>query len=179
LSGNSGGSITSNKTKGQALTGMTIDLGEVGPSNSNSYIKATLPLRLRSNAGYDLAMSASFSNSNTEANAVQASDIGFGLGTPSRTDADVQAGTDTVVPSGDPTLDADVTAGGRHNFAANKALSGYASSTSVLTGDPIMDVIPPDSNTNGLTADAYFAVKPQFFAPGSFTATITFTITAP
>lgn len=180
LTGNSGGSITSNKTKGDALGGMTIALGEVGPSNSNSFVKVVIPLRLRSNAAYALAMDATFSNTNTSSDAVQASDIGFGLSpTPSRTDTGVKSGTDVPVVSGDPSSDSDAVAGGRWNYSTGKSLADYSSGTSILSGPTIMDVIPAGENTSGLTLNTYFTIKPQIYAAGDFTSTITFTITAP
>src|SRR5947207_11702410 len=49
ISNNSGGGITNNKIKGDKLnnpTTLTIDFGEVGPSNSSSFVTATVPLRL-------------------------------------------------------------------------------------------------------------------------------------
>jgi len=37
----------------------------------------------------------------------------------------------------------------------------------------------PRSNANALTANAIFAVKPQFYENGTVTATTTLTVTAP
>src|SRR5213078_87673 len=61
LANNSGGGITNNKVKGDKLntpTTMVIEFGEVGPSNTNSFVTATVPLRLRSNVSYTLKTSA-------------------------------------------------------------------------------------------------------------------------
>src|ERR1044071_5924635 len=44
-----GGTITNNKNKGDRLnspTTLTIDFGDVGPSNANNFVTAVVPLRL-------------------------------------------------------------------------------------------------------------------------------------
>jgi hypothetical protein len=181
LTGNSGGSITNNKTKGQPLNGLTIDLGELGPSNTNSFVKATVPLRLRSNTSYTLSMSTTgFTNSN--ADMIQPSDIGFGLANISRTDPAVAPGTDTIAAgvSGDPSLDPDANpATDRWDYTTAKSLSTYTTSRAILSGPVIMRPVVPIGNTSGLTLNTFFVVKPQFFAASSFSTTVTFTISTP
>src|SRR4051794_26499606 len=49
LSGNSGGGVTTDGTANQPLA-VSINLGELGPSNTNSFVMATVPLKVRSNA---------------------------------------------------------------------------------------------------------------------------------
>src|SRR3984893_7180315 len=85
LTNNSGGGITNNKIKGDKLnnpTTMTIDFGEVGPSNAASFVTATVPLRLRSNVSYTLKTSAAamtYGSGTTDASSVTLPDIGFGV----------------------------------------------------------------------------------------------------
>src|SRR5215210_4369127 len=57
LAGNSGGGVTTDGVTDSALA-VVIDLGELGPSNANSFVKATVPLKMRSNSNYVLSMSA-------------------------------------------------------------------------------------------------------------------------
>ena len=181
LTGNSGGGITTDGVANSPLA-VTINLGELGPSNTNSFVSAQVPLKLRSNAPYVLSMIATVTSSGTTASRIGAADIGFGLGTISRTGLGVNAGADTNATSGDPTLPANGSVNGttgRYEFTAVKSnLSAFSSSTTALSGPIIMNAVPR-SNANGLTVPAFFAVKPQFFENGTTTISVTFTVTAP
>jgi hypothetical protein len=180
LSGSSGGGVSPDGVDGSPLA-VSINLGELGPSNSNSFVMATVPLKVRSNANYVLSMSATVSSTGTTTNKIGAADIGFGLGTATRSGLGVAAGADTPGTSGDPTLPANgsISASGRYAFTATKSnLSAFATSATVLNGPYIMNAVPR-TNNNGLTIPAIFAVKPQFFENGSTTINVTFTVTAP
>ncbi len=181
LTGNSGGGITTNGTLNSPLA-VVINLGEVGPSNANSFVTATVPLRLRSNAAYVMSALAAVTSSGSSTNRIIEADIGFGLGAVSRTGVGVAAGTDTNSTAGDPTLPANGAvnaASGRFEFTAVRSnLGAFTSSTTALSGSFIMNAVPR-SNTNGLSVPAMFAIKPQFYEVGTTTATVTFTVTAP
>ncbi|PYS65532.1 MAG: hypothetical protein DMF76_02420 [Acidobacteria bacterium] len=182
LSGNSGGGVTTDGVANNPLA-VSINLGELGPSNSNSFVTTSVPLKLRSNAAYVLSMNATVTSTGTTSNKIGAADVGFGLGSVTRSGTGVNtAGTDTNATSGDPTLAANGSvngASGRYEFTAVKSnLSAFSSSTTALNGAFIMNAVPK-SNTNGLTVPAIFAIKPQFFENGSTTISVTFTVTAP
>jgi hypothetical protein len=181
LTGNSGGGVTTDGVTNSPLA-VSINLGEVGPSNTNSFVTASVPLKLRSNASYVLSASATVTSSGTTASRIGAADIGFGLGTISRTGLGVNSGSDTNATSGDPTLPANGSVNGttgRYEFTAVRSnLSAFSSSTTALSGPIIMNAVPR-SNANGLTVPALFAVKPQFFENGTTTISVTFTVTAP
>ena len=182
LTGNSGGGVTTDGVINTPLA-VSINLGELGPSNNNSFVTATVPLKLRSNAGYVLSMSATVTSSGTTSNRIGAADVGFGLGTITRSGSGVNgSGTDTNATSGDPTLPANGSinaTSGRYEFTAVRSnLSAFASATTALNGSFIMNAVPR-SNGNGLTVPAYFAIKPQFFENGTTTISVTFTVTAP
>jgi hypothetical protein len=191
LANNSGGGITNNKIKGDKLntpTTMAIDFGEVGPANANSFVTATVPLRLRSNVSYTLKTSVAaltYGSGTPDANSVTLADIGFGVTTATRdSGGGVAAGTDTIAAtaSGDPTLGANGSISGttgRYTFVAGHSLSSYTTSTTVLTGPRIMNAMTPSANTNGLVVTTVIAIKPQFFTPGSFSTSVTFTISNP
>src|SRR5215208_6663138 len=102
LTGNSGGGVTTDGVANSPLA-VSINLGEIGPGNTNSFVTASVPLKLRSNAAYVLSMSATVTSSGTTGNRIGAADVGFGLGTISRTGIGVNAGADTNATSGDPT----------------------------------------------------------------------------
>jgi hypothetical protein len=182
LSGNSGGGVTTDGVVNSPLA-VSINLGELGPSNTNNFVTATVPLKLRSNAGYVLSMTATVTSSGTTSNRIGAADVGFGLGTITRTGNGVNGtGTDTNATSGDPTLPANGSvnaSSGRYEFTAVRSnLSAFSSATTALNGSFIMNAVPR-SNGNGLTVPAFFAIKPQFFENGTTTISVTFTVTAP
>lgn len=182
LSGNSGGGVTTDGVANNPLA-VSMNLGELGPSNSNSFVTASVPLKLRSNAAYVLSMNATVTSTGTTSNKIGAADVGFGLGSVTRSGTGVNtSGTDTNATSGDPTLAANGSvngATGRYEYTAVKSnLSAFSSSTTALNGAFIMNAVPK-SNTNGLTVPAIFAIKPQFFENGSTTISVTFTVTAP
>jgi hypothetical protein len=182
LSGNSGGGVTTDGVANTPLA-VSINLGELGPSNTNNFVTALVPLKVRSNATYVLSMSATVTSSGSTANKIGAADVGFGLGTITRSGTGVNtAGTDTNATSGDPTLPANGSVNGttgRYEFTAVRSnLSAFSSATTALSGPFIMNAVPR-SNANGLTVPAFFAVKPQFFENGTTTISVTFTVTAP
>ncbi|HXS02555.1 MAG TPA: hypothetical protein VN724_18425 [Pyrinomonadaceae bacterium] len=182
LAGNSGGGVTTDGVANSPLA-VAINLGELGPSNTNSFVTASVPLKIRSNAAYVLSMTATVTSSGTSSSRIGAADIGFGLGTISRSGVGVNTGgSDTNATSGDPTLAANGSVNGttgRYEFTAVRSnLSAFSSATTALSGPIIMNAVPR-SNANGLTVPALFAVKPQFFENGTSTISVTFTVTAP
>ena len=183
LTGNSGGGVTTDGTVDNALA-VVLNLGELGPGNTNSFIKASVPLKLRSNTNYVLSMSATVSSTGSSANKITAADIGFGVGSFTRSSAVGvnSTGTDTDNTSGDPTNAANGAVNAtsvRFEYTATRSnLSAFSASTTVLSGPRILNAVPR-SNSNGLVVPAIFSVKPQFYEDGSTTATATFTIAAP
>ena len=183
LTGNSGGGVTTDGVADNALA-VVVNLGELGPGNTNSFVKASVPLKIRSNTNYVLSMSATVTSSGSTANRIVAGDIGFGLGSFTRSSAVGvhTTGVDTDNTSGDPTNAANgavnATSGRFEYTAARSHLGAFSSSTTVLSGPRVLNAVPR-SNTNGLVVPAVFSVKPQFYEEGSLTATATFTVAAP
>ena len=182
LTGNTGGGVTTDGTTNNPLA-VVVNLGELGPINTSSFVTASVPLKLRSNAAYVLSTIATVTSTGATANRITAADVGFGLGAVTRTGVGVNAaGTDTNATAGDPTLVANGSVNatsGRYEFTAVRSnLSSFATSTTALNGAFILNAVPR-TNTQGLTVPAIFAVKPQFYENGTTTATVTFTVTAP
>lgn len=183
LTGNSGGGITTDGVTDSALA-VVVNMGELGPANTNSFVTASVPLKMRSNTNYVLSMSATVTSSGITANKITAADIGFGIGTFTRSSGVGvnTAGTDANNTAGDPTLAANGAvnaASGRYEYtAARSNLGAFSSSTMVLSGARILNAVPR-SNSNGLVVPALFSVKPQFYENGTTTAVATFTIAAP
>jgi len=150
LAGNSGGGVSTDGTLNNPLA-VVINLGEVGPSNTNSFVTASVPLRIRSNAAYVLSVSSTVTTSGSTANRITSADIGFGLGSISRTGVGVATGTDTNATAGDPTLPANGSVNattGRYDFTAVRSnLSAFTTSTTALSGPTIMNAVPR-SNAN-------------------------------
>ena len=184
-----GGTITNNKAKGDRLdspTTLTIDFGEVGPTNTNSFVTATVPLRLRSNVSYTLKVAAApmtYGSGTPDAQSVTLADIGFGVTSATRdSGGGVAPGTDTIAATadGNPTANGSVNAtSGRFVYNTGFSLGDYTTSSTVLTGPRIMQAMVPTGNTNGLVVNTVFSVKPQFFTPGTFATSVTFTISNP
>jgi hypothetical protein len=158
---------------------VVVNLGELGPSNANSFVKLTVPLKMRSNTAYQLSMSGSVSGAGATVYRLKASDIGFGLTTSARA-SNLASGTDTNATPGDPTVGGTTDTDGRWVFdGSNSTLDSFSTSAEVLSGPRINKTVPRN-NTTGLTVPAIFAIKPQFYDPASAaTINVSFTITAP
>jgi hypothetical protein len=177
LTGNSGGSVITDGTANSPLA-VVVDLGEVGPSNTNSFVKLSVPLSLRSNVAYQLNMVSSVAGAGATSFSLKDTDVGFGL-TPAARPANLAAGVDTNATPGDPTVGGSTDVNGRWVFSgANSTLGAYAISGAVLNGPRINKAVAANSATN-LTFPAIFAVKPQFFDPApAITITAQFTVVA-
>ena len=177
LTGNSGGSVITDGTANSPLA-VVVNLGEVGPSNTNSFVKLSVPLRLRSNVAYQLNLVSSVAGAGATAFSLKDTDVGFGL-TPAARPANLAAGADTNATPGDPTVGGSTDANGRWVYAgANSTLGAYAVSGAVLNGPRINQAVAANSATS-LTFPAIFAVKPQFYDPApAITITAQFTVVA-
>lgn len=177
LTGNLGGSVITDGTANSPLA-VVVNLGELGPANSNSFVKLSVPVRLRSNVAYQLNMVSSVAGAGATAFSLKDTDVGFGL-TPAARPANLAPGADTNSTPGDPTIGGSTDVDGRWVFAgANSTLGAYAVSGQVLTGPRINKAVSATSNTS-LTLPAIFAIKPQFFDPApAITITAQFTVVA-
>ncbi len=177
LTGNSGGSVITDGTTNSPLA-VVVNLGELGPSNTNSFAKLSVPLKLRSNVAYQLNMVGSIAGAGATSYSMQSTDVGFGL-TPAARPANLAAGADTNATPGDPTVGGSTDANGRWVFAgANSTLGAFSSSGSVLSG-PRVNKTTHSSNPAGLVFPAVFAIKPQFYDPApAITITAQFTVVA-
>lgn len=177
LTGNSGGSVITDGTANSPLA-VVVNLGELGPSNTNSFVKLSVPLRLRSNVAYQVNMVSSVAGAGATSFSLKDTDVGFGL-TPSARPANLATGVDTNSTPGDPTIGGSTDVNGRWVFAgSNSTLGAYAVSGQVLTGPRINKAVAANSNTS-LDVPSIFAVKPQFFDPApAITITAQFTVVA-
>lgn len=180
ITGAVGGSVTGSASVTNDLA-VTINFGEVSPLNTNSIVKVVVPIAIRSNQPYQVAVSMSgLNNANTEA--VQASDVGFGL-----QNVRVLGGAGKICTqsthiirspfNNDPAISATVGTNGR--MAYTSSLSNLSGSTVILSGPQLSKNNSANrQQSDGYVFDAIFTLTPQFFASGISSATLIFTISA-
>ena len=180
ITGAVGGSVTGSASVTTDLV-VTINFGEVSPLNTNSIVKVIVPIALRSNQPYQVAVSMS-GLSNANAQAVQASDVGFGL-----QNIRVLGGAGKICTQSahlirspfdnDPSLTATVGASGRVSYTSS--LGNLSGSTVILSGPQLSkNNSAIRQQSDGYVFDAIFTLTPQFFAAGVSSATLIFTISA-
>lgn len=158
---------------------VTINFGEVSPLNTNSIVKVVVPIALRSNQPYQVAVSMS-GLTNGNAQAVQASDVGFGI-----QNLRLLGGAGKICNqsthiihstfNNDPAFTAAVGANGRVSYQSS--LGNLAGSTVVLSGPELSkNNSSKRQQSDGWIFDAIFTLTPQFFASGISSATLVFTI---
>ena len=180
ITGAVSGSVTGSSNVTNDLV-VTINFGEVSPLNTNSIVKVVVPVAIRSNQPYQVAVSMS-GLSNANAQALQASDIGFGL-----QNIRVLGGAGKVCTqsthtirspfNNDPSTSATVAANGR--VAYTSSLANLSGSTIILSGPQLSkNNSSIRQQSDGYVFDAIFTLTPQFFATGISSATLIFTIAA-
>jgi hypothetical protein len=180
ITGAVGGSVTGSADVRNDLV-VTINFGEVSPANTNSIVKVVVPIGLRSNQPYQVAVSMT-GLSNANAQAVQASDVGFGLQNMRLLGGAGKVCTQSthIINStfnNDPAMSATIGSNGRVSYPSS--LSNLSGSTVILRGPQLSKNASPSRQTSdGYIIDAIFTLTPQFFAPGVSSTTLTFTISA-
>jgi hypothetical protein len=180
ITGAVGGSVTGSALVTDDLV-VTINFGEVSPLNTNSIVKVTVPFALRSNQPYQISVSMS-GLTNANAQAVQASDVGFGI-----QNGRVLGGAGKVCNqsthivrspfNNDPELTAAVGSNGRVSYQSS--LANISGSTIILSGPQLSkNNSSKRQQSDGWVFDAIFTLTPQFFAAGVSSVTLTFSISA-
>lgn len=178
ITGSVNGSVTGNANVTGDLV-VTINFGEVSPLNTNSVVKVVVPIALRSNQPYQVAVSMSgLTNANSEA--LQGSDVGFGLQNPRLLGGAGQICNQSthIIRSpfnNDPANSATIGASGR--VAYPSSLASLSGSTVILSGPELSkNNSSKRQQSDGWVFDAVFALTPQFFVSGVSSATLIFTI---
>jgi len=178
ITGAVNGSVTGDASV-QGDLAVTVNFGEVSPLNTNSVVKVVVPIALRSNQPYQVAVSISgLTNANVQA--LQRSDVGFGLQNIQLLGGAGKICTQSthVIQSpfnNDPALSATVGSNGRVTYSSS--LANLSGSTVILSGPTLSKNNSSKRQTSdGYTFDAIFTVTPQFFAAGVSSATLIFTI---
>jgi hypothetical protein len=178
ITGAVNGSVTGNANVTGDLV-VTINFGEVSPLNPNSIVKVVVPIALRSNQPYQVAVSMSgLTNANSEA--LQASDVGFGIQNLRLLGGAGKTCTQSthIIPSpfnNDPSISATVGSNGRVSYPSS--LSSLSGATLILSGPELSkNNSSKRQQSDGWIFDAVFALTPQFFVAGVSSTTLIFTI---
>ena len=178
ITGAVNGSVTGNANVTGDLV-VTVNFGEVSPLNTNSVVKVIVPIALRSNQPYQVAVSFSgLTNANSQA--LQASDVGFGLQNLRLLGGAGQICNQSthIISSpfnNDPANAATIGSNGRVSYPSS--LSSVSGSTVILSGPELSkNNSSKRQQSDGWIFDAVFALTPQFFAAGVSSATLIFTI---
>ena len=178
ITGAVNGSVTGSASVTNDLV-VTINFGEVSPLNPNAIVKVVVPIALRSNQPYQVAVTMSgLTNANTQA--VQASDVGFGI-----QDLRLLGGAGKICTQSahiirspfdnDPAVSATVGSNGRVSYSSS--LANLSGSTVILSGPELSkNNSAKRQQSDGYVFDAVFTLTPQFFAAGVSSATLIFTI---
>ena len=179
ITGASGGSVTGSSNVLNDLI-VTVNFGEISPSNTNSIVKVIVPIAVRSNQQYKVQATVTGAT-NANAQALQRTDIGFGvnnfraMGSNSR----VCLLSPHIFYSpfnNDPASNVTINAAGRATYPST--LNNAVSAATILSGPRLSNGGGSRATNDGYIFDAIFAITPQFYAAGTTSATITFTISA-
>lgn len=178
ITGAVSGSVTGNANVTGDLV-VTINFGEVSPLNTNPVVKVVVPIALRSNQPYQVSVSMSgLTNANSEA--LQASDVGFGLQNLRLLGGAGQTCNQSthIIRSpfnNDPATSAAVGGSGRVSYPST--LASLSGPTVILSGPELSkNNSSKRQQSDGWVFDAIFALTPQFFVAGVSSATLIFTI---
>jgi hypothetical protein len=178
ITGALNGSVTGNADVTGDLI-VTINFGEVSPLNTNAVVKVIVPIGLRSNQPYQVAVSMSgLTNANSEA--LQASDVGFGIQNLRKLGGAGETCTQSthVIRSpfnNDPAISAIISGSGR--VAYPSSLASLSGPTVILSGPKLSkNNNAKRQPSDGWVFDAVFVLTPQFFVSGVSSATLIFTI---
>jgi len=178
ITGAVGGSVTGSALVTDDLV-VTVNFGEVSPLNTNSIVKVIVPIALRSNQPYQVSVTSS-GLINGNAQALQASDIGFGLQNIRKLGGagqDCNQSTHIIRSpfNNDPALNATIGGSGRVTYTSS--LLNISGSTIILSG-PVLSKNNSSKRqqSDGYVFDAIFTLTPQFFAAGVSSVTLIFSI---
>lgn len=181
MTGALGGSVTGTSSTTQDLV-IAVNFGEVSPLNANNLVKIVVPIAIRSTDPYQVsvALTGTFSGN---LQAVQRSDIGFGaanlrqMGNKSQ-DCNRSPHLFRSPFNNDPATNVSLDANGRAAYLSS--LSNLAGASTVILSGPRLTKgnITKHEADNGYIFDAILTIKPQFYATGTFSGTLTFTISS-
>jgi hypothetical protein len=180
ITGALSGSVTGSSSVTTDLV-VTINFGQLSAINTNNIVKVVVPVAIRSNAAYEVTATVTgMINANLQA--VQGSDVGFGVNNframGNRSEVCNNSGHIFYAPfNNDPATTRTINgASGRAQYPST--LNNIGIDTTILSGPRLTQGSMNRATNNGYIFDAIFAVTPQFYAAGTSSGTITFTISS-
>ena len=179
LTGSLNGSVTGSSDDQSNLT-VTVNFGELSPINSSGIVYVVVPIGIRSTGPYRvMAQVSGAANANLQA--MRPSDIGLGLGNLRRLGSQSLICDDSshifYSPfTSDPATTVFLNPAGRAAYLAS--LENLSTATVIMSGPRLSGNNANRLPNNAWIFDAKFAITPQFYAPGTSTVTITFSISA-
>lgn len=180
VTGALGGTVTGGASPLNSLT-VTINFGEVSPANANGVVRVVVPVAVRSRNPYRVTVSLT-NSTNVDPRAIQLTDIGFGARNMRPLGDKAQICNDSshilYAPfDNDPAATAAVNASGRVTYQST--LANISGATTILSGPKLTQGTgSARRDDDGWVFDAVFVITPQYFAPGSASATLTFNISS-
>lgn len=180
MAGNVGGSVTGSGTLNAALT-VTVNFGELSPSNANGLVTVRIPIAMRTDSAYQMVVTRTGSVL-ADPNSVQFSDIGFGIqNLRPYGNRPTACGVNSIIANpfnNDPSLTVTINgATGRAQYPSSLANIGV--STLIINGPKLSNNFGGSGRNDGWAFDAILAIKPQYYTPGVFSGiTLTFVISS-
>lgn len=172
-----GGSVVSNPSLNANLA-VTVNFGEISPINTAPFIRATIPVAIRSRENYQITVTISGTVS-ADPNAVKLSDIGFGIQNLRSLGSDARpCGINSIIrspfnnnPSTSVTINPTT---GRAQYPSS--LANIVGSTIVINGPRLTRNRGGwgRDNDNGYVFDAILVIVPQWYTVGNISLTLTF-----
>lgn len=178
ITGAVNGSVTGSASVLNNLV-VTINFGEVSPLNTNQIVKVVVPIGIRSRIPYQVSVSMSGLN-NANPQALQRSDVGLGIQNMremgnNAEDCDDSPHVIRAPFNNDPATSATIGGNGRVTYPSS--LGNLSGSTVLLSGPRLSGNNSANRQQgDGWIFDAVFTITPQFFAPGTSSATLIFSI---
>lgn len=179
ITGSSGGSVMGSSSVLNDLV-VTINFGEISPANINNIVKVVVPIAVRSNQQYQVQASVT-GGTNANPQALQRTDIGFGVNNFRSLGSNARVCTNSphifYTPfNNDPAVNVTINASGRATYPST--LNNAVSAPTILSGPRLSNGNNQRQTNDGYAFDAIFVITPQFYATGTTSATVTFTISA-
>jgi hypothetical protein len=180
ITGALGGSVTGSSSVTTNLA-VTINFGQISPINTNNIVKVVVPIAIRSSAAYRVTATVT-GTIDANPQAIQGSDVGFGANNframGSGSEVCTNSGHIFYAPfNNDPATTRTINGTtGRAQYPST--LNNIGVATTILSGPRLTRGSVIRLTTNGYIFDTIFVITPQFYAAGTGSGTITFTISS-
>lgn len=174
LSGNSGGGVTTSSAADAALA-TVVDMGDVGPANTNPVVCFTQPLFLRANGASSFSAAVTAETFTAGVSNIDKADIGIGFINLAAGGVQASVATSTVQGSygTDP-------CGGAFGQTLNDLATATPGTSIMPSTGPISLGGNFNAAANRVLLDMKLAIVPgAYAAPDTFSATVTLTFTSP